>query len=72
MSTNTTNSGATGDRPPVPRALLSINEFMGAVGCSRTTTHRLVKSGRVRAVKIGRLVRIPVTEAERIASEGAR
>ncbi len=42
--------------------LLSVREFAAAEGLGRDLTYRLVAEGRIRAVKVGRTIRIPRTE----------
>jgi excisionase family DNA binding protein len=37
---------------------------------SRHTWRKYIRDGKVRAVRIGRLVRIPLTELERVVREG--
>jgi excisionase family DNA binding protein len=44
-------------------------ELLG--GISRTTLHRLISGGKIRAIKIGRRLMIPSDEIERIVAEGA-
>ena len=43
-------------------------ELLG--GISRSTLHRLIESGLVRAIHIGRRLMIPESEIARIAEEG--
>ncbi len=40
-------------------------------GCSTKTIARAVAAGRIRAVRVGRLVRIPRTEVDRVMAAGA-
>ena len=44
----------------------TVNEFAEALGVSRLTISRRIKSGVIEAVKIGKTWRIPRTELERI------
>lgn len=43
-----------------------------ALSLSEATIDRLIKDGVLRAVKIGRSVRIPVEDVKRVATEGVR
>lgn len=52
----------THDTPPV---LLTIEETCTALSLGRTTVHFLIKSGDIRAVRIGRRVLVPRDELER-------
>ena len=52
--------------------LMSIPEFAQCLGVSNSCIRRWVLERRVGFVKIGRLVRIPATEYERIVAEGTR
>lgn len=44
--------------------MLKINEFCAQKKCSRTKAYQELKSGRLKAVKIGRATRIPQHEAD--------
>ena len=52
--------------------LLSIPEFAGLLGVTHSCVRRWVLERRVGVVKVGRLVRIPMAEFERIVTEGTR
>lgn len=39
--------------------LLTIEDVQGALAVSRQTIHRMIKSGKLRTIQIGRAVRIP-------------
>jgi len=52
--------------------LLSIPQFAELLGVSNACIRRWVLERRVSVVKVGRLVRIPITEYERIVEEGGR
>ncbi len=52
--------------------LLDIPQFADLLGVSRACVRRWVLERRVSIVKIGRLVRIPTSEYERIVTEGTR
>jgi excisionase family DNA binding protein len=51
---------------------VSVSEAGAVVGLSKHTIRAYVRSGRVRAVRFGRRVLIPVEEVQRIAREGIR
>ncbi|HEY8163496.1 MAG TPA: helix-turn-helix domain-containing protein [Methylocystis sp.] len=53
---------------PAP-ALLTVKEFCARASICRTTAYELAKDGRLQTVKIGRSVRVPVTELARFERE---
>ena len=53
-------------------ALLNVQQFADALGVTRACIRRWVLERRVATVKIGRLVRIPASETERIITAGLR
>jgi excisionase family DNA binding protein len=52
-----------------PRAL-RVDDFGRTVGLSRTTIYELIKTGRLRAVRVAGRTIIPTSEADRLISEG--
>ena len=50
--------------------LLSPQEFANRLSISRWTVYAWIQEGKIRSVKIGRLVRIPESEVDRIVQEG--
>lgn len=52
--------------------LLSPQEFADLLSISRWTVYAWLQEGKIRSVKIGRLVRIPESEVERLVQEGAQ
>jgi excisionase family DNA binding protein len=52
--------------------LLSIPEFAKVLGVTHSCVRRWVLERRVSFVKIGRLVRIPAAELDRLIAEGTR
>jgi excisionase family DNA binding protein len=52
--------------------LLNISQFAELLGVTHSCVRRWVLERRVSVVKIGRLVRIPATEFDRIVAEGTR
>ena len=50
--------------------LLTPQEFAQRLSISRWTAYAWISEGRIQSVKIGRLVRIPESEVERIVQEG--
>ena len=55
--------------PAAPDAplLLSVTRAAALLGVSRSTLYQLVSSGRVSVVRLGRAVRVPRRELERLA-----
>jgi len=51
------------------KVLLKIDEAASLLGVARATFYRLIWSGAIRPVHIGRCVRIPRSEVERFAQE---
>jgi len=49
---------------------LSPQEFADLLSISRWTVYAWLQEGKIRSVKIGRLVRIPESEVSRIVQEG--
>ena len=52
--------------------LLSPREFAEQLSISRWTAYSWISTGRVASVKIGRLVRVPQSEVDRIIRQGSR
>ena len=52
--------------------LLSPKEFAHRLSISRWTVYAWIAEGRIRSVKLGRLVRIPESEVDRIVQEGVQ
>lgn len=50
--------------------LLSPQQFADKIAVSRWTIYAWIQEGKIAAVKLGRLVRIPEAELERIIEEG--
>ena len=50
--------------------MLSPKKFAKRLSISRWTAYAWISEGRIQSVKIGRLVRIPESEVERIVQEG--
>ncbi len=62
------------DRPTagdVPRLLLRVDEAVTATGISRATLFKLIGSGELPSIKIGRSRRIPVDALRRWIAEQA-
>ncbi len=51
---------------------LTPQQFADRLSISRWTVYAWLQEGRIKSVKIGRLVRIPESEVERIVQEGAQ
>jgi excisionase family DNA binding protein len=54
-----------------PVLLLRVQEAARLLGVSRAFVYKLLAQGQIRTVKLGRVRRIPRTEVERLAREGA-
>lgn len=52
--------------------LLNIPEFAALLGVTPSCIRRMIFERRISIVKVGRLVRIPQTEFDRIVAEGTR
>jgi len=52
--------------------LLNVQEFAQALGITVSCARRWLLEGKVARVKLGRLVRIPASECERLIDEGTR
>jgi len=50
--------------------LISPQEFADRLSISRWTVYAWLQEGKIVAIKLGRLVRIPESELERIIKEG--
>lgn len=47
-----------------PRVLLDVHEVAATLGCGKTFVYELLAHGELRALKLGRLTRIPLTSVE--------
>jgi excisionase family DNA binding protein len=61
---------ARGEPAPAGRLLLRVAEAAEVLAISRSSLYQLMSSGEVRTVRLGRTVRIPRRELERLASAG--
>ena len=61
---------ALSSEPPEPRLTYSVDEAARALGIGRSLTWRLIRSGRLPTVKIGRRTLIRRSEVERLLDEG--
>ena len=52
--------------------LLSPQQFADKIAVSRWTIYSWIAEGKIKSVKISRLVRIPASEVDRIVQEGSR
>jgi excisionase family DNA binding protein len=62
---------------PLPSALfradlLRVDEFAAALGVTRSCVRRWILERRITSVKVGRLVRIPADEVDRLVKNGLR
>lgn len=54
------------------RGLLTVREFAEALGVTVSCTRRWLLEEKIAKVKLGRLVRIPASECERLINSGLR
>jgi excisionase family DNA binding protein len=54
------------------KPLLKVQEFAQALGITPSCVRRWLLEGKVAKVKLGRLVRIPASECERLIDEGTQ
>jgi excisionase family DNA binding protein len=54
------------------KQLLNVREFAEALGITVSCARRWLMESKVARVKLGRLVRIPASECERLINEGLR
>ncbi len=52
--------------------LLSPQQFADRLSISRWTVYAWIAEGRIKSVKLGRLVRIPDSEVSRLVQEGVQ
>jgi len=52
--------------------LLSVPQFANALGVTPACIRRWILERRITTVKLGRLIRIPASEVERLVSAGLR
>jgi excisionase family DNA binding protein len=57
---------------PTNKRLMSVPEFSKCLSVTQSCVRRWILERRVRVIKLGRLVRIPASECERLISEGLR
>jgi excisionase family DNA binding protein len=50
--------------------LVTVDETAAWLGCSVVTVRRMIRAGKLRRVKVGRLDRIPRTALERLREGG--
>jgi excisionase family DNA binding protein len=56
----------------MPQKLMSASDFATTLGVTLSCVRRWIREKRISAVKLGRLVRIPIAEVERILNAGVR
>ncbi len=54
------------------KKLLTVSEFAQALGVTQACCRRWLLDRKIASVKVGRLIRIPAVEVERIVQEGFR
>ena len=52
--------------------LLSPQQFADRLSISRWTVYAWISEGRIKSVKVSRLVRIPESEVDRLVQEGSQ
>ena len=62
---------ARGEPEPVGPLLLRVAEAAEVLAISRSSLYQLMSAGEVRTVRLGRAVRVPRREVERLADGGA-
>jgi excisionase family DNA binding protein len=58
--------------PQQPSVLLSVQEFADALNITVACARRWILERRVATVKLGRLIRIPASEVQRLVESGLR
>jgi len=61
----------TGPKVPDQRLAYSPAEFAAATGCTPTHVRNLIARGELRTFRLGRLVRIPAGEVDRLLNGAA-
>jgi len=56
---------------PAPRLPLTVRESLRATGLGRTTLYKLIATGQVRRVKIGKRVLIPFDDLQKLVAPEA-
>lgn len=56
---------------PVPRTAFSVDEAAASLGLSRVTIYELMKTGALRAVKVGRRTLVTAAEIDRFLAASA-
>ena len=56
------------EAPAVERVSYRVSEFSRASGIPKSSVHDLIRQGKLRAVRLGRIVLIPISEIDRILS----
>jgi len=56
----------------MPEQLLQVGEFAASLRITPACVRRWIRESKITVVKLGRLVRIPSTEIERIVQLGTR
>ena len=54
------------------QSLLKVTEFASALGVTTACIRRWIFERKITTVKLGRLIRIPVSEIDRLVSTGLR
>jgi len=55
-----------------PTTLLSVTQFADALGVTPACIRRWILERKITTVKLGRLIRIPASEVERLVNSGLR
>lgn len=56
----------------MPTALLNVKQFAESLGVTCACIRRWVLERKLTTVKVGRLIRIPASETERLITDGLR
>lgn len=49
---------------------ISLRKLATILGISKTYAHKLVTEGKIKAIKVGTIWRVPLEEVERVTREG--
>lgn len=53
-----------------PESVLKVREVAHRLDCDRDTVYRLVREGEIRAIRVGRLIRVPESALAEFISGG--
>lgn len=56
----------------MPQQLVTLEEVANTLNCTLASVRKWRREGRITVIKLGRLVRVPGSELDRIIKEGLR